>query len=189
MGLFDTVSSARPFGVSTEPREDYKPPRVVRRLDIPEPQETLRDLLLKTLSEKPCSWSELCSMVQPRGGSQGISDITTQLVREGIVVINAKGEFVFVPVNKRNRTVSHITFSDKTEKSGDTLGHEQDFKSLLLLIAHRALDTEDRYKRMIEDTQAELLSEREARRVLQSKVIRSLEGFFFYVHCAIRLPF
>lgn len=101
MGLLDTgVNSAPAIGVGNGPREDYKPPRTLRRLDIPSAKPTLREEVLIKIKDASVSWADLVSAV-PRQNHQKMAEAVSVLIREGLIAFNARGEFDFIPMEKR----------------------------------------------------------------------------------------
>lgn len=183
MGLFDTASSARPLGVDMAHRGEYKPPKTVRRGDIPAPKETLRDVLVQSLKTGKQDWGTLCEAAKAHP-HKAVSATLTQLLREDLVVITPEGNFVFVPPASQEKVTAAEPEKEKPKRY-DTIKVRQKveskstldgLKQLIMLLANRSFETEERYQRLLQDTRSELESERQARLTLQNKILATFEG-------------
>lgn len=189
MGLLDTGTTSVPaFGVDTGPRETYRPPKVLRRLDIPAPKETLRDLLLKAVREKPCDWHML-SQSCPGHKDAEIAVVMTQLVREHLLAVDRHGAFVFVEshlpkASHPQAAVVHpkeacatsgtIELSQKASPGDTSQKSVEALKSVVALLSVRALEAEERYQRLLRECRAELVSEQQTQKVLQAQLLELL---------------
>lgn len=180
MSIGDTEASARPLGVDMAHREEYKPTKVLRRGDIPPPEETVRDRLIKALKTGNQDWESLCQAAKPHPHKQ-VSAILTQLLKEELAALTTEGKFVFVPPVYRPKTpaapvkkAQHDTITTRQKAANkSTL---DGLKLLIMVLANRSFEAEERYQRLLQDTRSELESERQARWVLQNKILATFEG-------------
>lgn len=194
MGLLDSGETSAPaLGIDTGPRETYRPPKVVRRWDIPPAKETVRDVILRTVREQPCDWKALrqaCAMYRDKE----VAVTLTQLTQEHLVGLDKHGAFCYLPpkVEKQISAVSKKpVHSAEAKKVSGTINHEpkmaaskeeqriadrdmNTLKSLTVLLAKRALETEERYQRMLKDMQAEIMSEKDRSHELQAMLLNTL---------------
>jgi len=180
MGIGDTEASARPLGVDMAHRGEYKPPKVLRRGDIPPPKETVRDLLIKALKTGNQDWESLCQAAKAHP-HEPVSAALTQLLKEELVALTPEGKFVFVPPVSQTKTpaaqaekAQHDTITTRQKvASKSTL---DGLKLLIMVLANRSFEAEERYQRLLQDTHSELQAERQARLILQNKILATFEG-------------
>jgi len=180
MGIGDTAASARPLGVDIAHRGEYKPPKVLRRGDISPPKETVRDLLIKALKTGSQDWQSLCQAAKAHPHKQ-VAAVLTQLLKEELAALTPEGKFVFVPPVAETKTpavqakrAQHDTITTRQKvASKSTL---DGLKLLIMVLANRSFEAEERYQRLLQDTHSELQSERQARLILQNKILATFES-------------
>lgn len=178
MGLLDTGADSVPaLGVGDGPRETYVPKRVLRRLDIPEPKKTVRDELLNCLRQRPMSWSELCADL-PKTKTSVLAAQLSVLIRESIIEIDTHGNYVPMPEaawstgRRPDGDQQDIDQPlDRAQGGHDMLEAENELKSLLMRLAHRAIESEARQEAIAKAALADADAERQLRREMEEKLL------------------
>lgn len=172
MSWLDTgADSALPLGLGNGPRETYVPKPVLRRTDFPEPKRTVRDELLSCLRARPRSWSELTADL-PKIKTSVLAAQLSLLIRESIIEIDTQGHYV--PVEAVRPTVRRADIDQHPESTQDEHGMleaENEWKSLLMRLAQRALESEERQEAIVKTALAEANAERQLRREMEEKLL------------------
>lgn len=171
MGLLDTGAGSVPArGVMDGPRETYVPPCVVRRQDMPVPEKTVRDKVLVLVKTRAMPWTEL-SAALPKVNGRELAAQLSVLIRENLLAINAQGDYAYGSGAKCSATKREDHRATQENTSRGKLEDGAEMKTLLLLLAQRSMESEERYQRMVQEALAEANTERRLRHQMEQRLL------------------